>query len=99
MAVDEASGTVRGSGPVSPPPAQARRAGGLAALGVSVLRVRELAVLLVNIVLIIAFAVSSPGFFTSSNISNIATSRRPRPSSPRVRCSCWCAVTSTSRLG
>ncbi len=69
MTVNEVS-DVRAGGPV--PPVRGGGRGGIGGLGTAVLRVRELAVLVVNIVLVIAFAVSSPGFFTSGNISNIA---------------------------
>jgi simple sugar transport system permease protein len=65
--------TVEPSGQVSqdptPPPSKTK---GLRIAADRILRVRELSVLVVDIVLIIYFGVANPAFFTLSNIQNIS---------------------------
>ena len=67
MAVDTAE-TAAKSGLPSGPKSPSR----ISNFGVGVFRIRELSVLLVNIVLIIYFSLANPEFFTAGNISNIA---------------------------
>jgi len=66
--------TVQSSVPVAKDsgPRRQRQPGRLRILADRVLRVRELSVLVVDIVLIVYFAIANPGFFTTSNIENIA---------------------------
>lgn len=66
MSVSETQPSDTGTTKKSPPP---RRPAWISS---HVLRVRELSVLVVNIVLIVYFGVANPSFFTSGNISNIA---------------------------
>jgi simple sugar transport system permease protein len=53
-------------------PDTAARLPGLAALPATLLRLRELSVVVVVIVLVVYFSVSNSSFFTSSNIGNVA---------------------------
>jgi simple sugar transport system permease protein len=66
--------TVHSAAPISPdPPApQPPKTNGLKFVVDRVLRIRELSVLVVDIVLIIYFGVANPAFFTLSNIQNIS---------------------------
>jgi len=66
--------TVQSSAPTSqdPSPPQPSKTSGLKLVVNRVLRVRELSVLVVDIVLIIYFWVANPEFFTVSNIQNIS---------------------------
>jgi len=66
--------TVHSAAPISPdPPApQPAKTSGLKFVVDRVLRIRELSVLVVDIVLIIYFGVANPAFFTLSNIQNIS---------------------------
>ena len=66
--------TVQSSAPTSqdPSPPQPLKTSGLKLVVNRVLRVRELSVLVVDIVLIIYFWVANPEFFTVSNIQNIS---------------------------
>jgi simple sugar transport system permease protein len=60
------------SGTQGSAPPQIVRANGVKAFGNRVLRVRELSVLVVDIVLIAYFGLANPAFFTVPNIQNIA---------------------------
>jgi simple sugar transport system permease protein len=51
---------------------QAPGSGRLSRIGAGIFRIRELSVLLVNIILIVYFAIANPSFLTAGNISNIA---------------------------